>query len=162
MSSDSPEQCAGVSDDSARLACYDRIFRKPDPPTGANSAAAPGPAAASARTGVAGTSSAATTAAVSTPQDDFGLSEAAKRARDPETAKEQMPESLTGKVASVGRRPTGELVVTLENGQVWAQIQTDTKARVNAGDTVTIKKAALGSYLLVTPGKLATRVRRVK
>lgn len=147
-SAESAEQCAGVSDDRARLACYDRIFGKP--------------AAAPAGTGSAGTPAAATATAASSPQDDFGLTEATKRARDPEKAKEQMPQSITEKVASVRRRPTGELVVTLENGKVWEQIETETAAKVSAGDTVTIKKAALGSYLLVTPGKVATRVRRVK
>ena len=73
-----------------------------------------------------------------------------------------MPESITGTVAAVGRRPAGELTVTLENGQVWTQVMVDQRARVAVGDTVTIKKAALGSHLLVTQGRYATRVRRVK
>ena len=100
--------------------------------------------------------------AAASPETDFGLTEAAKRARDPEKAKNQMPESITGTVAAVGRRPAGELTVTLENGQVWTQVTVDQRARVAAGDTVTIKKAALGSHLLVTQGRYATRVRRVK
>ncbi len=79
-----------------------------------------------------------------------------------EKAKDEMPESITGTVAAVGRRPDGELSVTLENGQVWTQVTVDQRARVTAGDTVTIKKAALGSHLLVTQGRYATRVRRVK
>jgi hypothetical protein len=53
-------------------------------------------------------------------------------------------------------------VVTLENGQVWTQIQVDVRARIAVGDTVTIKKAALGSHMLVTASRYATRVRRVK
>ena len=96
------------------------------------------------------------------PVDEFGLSEAAKRARDPEKAKEIMPEQISAKVTKVGNRPTGELVVTLESGQVWVQIETVSKAMVKAGDTVTIKKAALGSYMLVAPNRVATRVRRVR
>lgn len=147
-SAESAQQCAGVSDDRARLACYDQIFGKP--------------AAAPAETGVAGTSAAATAAAASSPQDDFGLSDTAKRARDPEKAEELIPQTVTEKVASVGRRPTGELLVTLDNGQVWAQIETTTMARISAGDTVTIRKAALGSYQLVSPNKVTVRVRRVK
>ena len=95
----------------------------------------------------------------SSPEIDFGLTEAAKRARDPQ---QEMLESITGTVAAVGRRPDGELTVTLENGQVWTQVTVDQRARVAAGDTVTIKKAALGSHLLVTQGRYATRVRRVK
>jgi len=94
------------------------------------------------------------------PQADFGLSEAAKRARDPEKAYQSYPDSITAKVASVGHRRTGELVVTLANGQVWVQLDTNTQARVATGDTVTIRKASLGSYLLVTQSRASVRVRR--
>jgi hypothetical protein len=103
---------------------------------------------------------AATVAA--SPKDDFGLTEAAKRARDPENSKVQFPDSITEKVASVGHRPTGELVVTLANGQVWVQIESGSRAQIGAGQTVRIDRASLGSYLLVTPKGIATRVRRIK
>jgi hypothetical protein len=93
------------------------------------------------------------------PGADFGLSEAAKQARDPEKAKQN---GISAEVATIARRPTGEMVVTLANGQVWAQLDSDTRARLKAGDTVTIRRAALGSYLLVTPGKMAMRVKRLK
>ena len=171
----SPQQCAAIADDPERLACYDRIFRAPagkvPAVTGAASTAAAATAtvaptakagaATAAATEVSPTAAAASQAAA-TPQDDFGLTEAAKRAREPEASREQLPESISGTVAKVARRPAGELVVTLENGQVWTQLQVDPRARVAAGDTVTIKKAALGSYLLVTANRYATRVRRVK
>jgi hypothetical protein len=148
--SDAPQRCSGISDDLARLACYDAIFRKST--STAASTAVPAAAAAPAAAASAATS----------PEADFGLTEAAKRARDPEEAKVEMPESITGTVAAVGRRPDGELTVTLENGQVWTQVTVDQRARVAVGDTVTIKKAALGSHLLVTQARYATRVRRVK
>lgn len=147
-SADSARQCAVESDDRARLACYDRIFGKP--------------AAVASEAGAAGMPATAAATVLSDPQDEFGLTEAARRARDPEKAQEQMPQSLTEAVASVRNKPTGEFVVTLANGQVWSQLQADTRAKVSAGDTVTIRKAALGSHLLVTSGKIATRVRRIK
>lgn len=126
-------------------------------------AAAAGAAAAPPATGAAAVApAAAASSVVASPGDDFGLTEAAKRARDPEQAKVQMPESITEKVTSVGHRPTGELVVTLANGQVWVQIESGSRAQVGVGQTVTIKKASLGSYLLVPPNRVATRVRRVK
>ena len=146
---DTPQRCAGIGDDRSRLACYDAIFRKP--------------AASAASTAVPGTAAGTVaTPAATNPEADFGLTEAAKRARDPQKAQQEMPESITGKVATVGRRPTGELTVTLENGQVWTQVTVDQRARVAAGDTVTITKAALGSHLLETQSRYATRVRRVK
>lgn len=149
-----PQQCAAIDDDRERLACYDGIYRAPAAPVAA--------AAATGATVAAAAETTAVTSAAAAPPDDFGLTEAAKRARDPERAKETMPESVTGSVAAVGRRPAGELVVTLENGQVWTQVSVDQRARVSAGDTVTIKRGALGSYMLVTQSRYATRVRRTK
>lgn len=154
-SSDAPQRCAEIGDDFARLACYDAIFRKP----AASAASTAVPAAAAAPAAATGTAAAS---AATNPEADFGLTEAAKRARDPQKAQQEMPESITGAVAAVGRRPAGELTVTLENGQVWTQVMVDQRARVAVGDTVIIKKAALGSHLLVTQGRYATRVQRVK
>ena len=154
-SSDAPQRCAEIGDDFARLACYDAIFRKPV----ASAASTAVPAAAAAPAAATGTAAAS---AATNPEADFGLTEAAKRARDPQKAQQEMPESITGAVAAVGRRPAGELTVTLENGQVWTQVMVDQRARVAVGDTVIIKKAALGSHLLVTQGRYATRVQRVK
>lgn len=147
---ETPQQCARVGDDASRLACYDRIFRGSGATAEATSTA--GAAAAGAATG----------AVAASTKDDFGLTEAAKRARDPEKAKVEMPDSVTDKVASVGHKLTGEMVVTLANGQVWVQIESDSRAKVGVGQTVTIRKASLGSYLMVGPDKIATRVRRTK
>lgn len=159
---DSPQQCAAIGNDLERLACYDRIFRAPAGTSPATAAAATTAVAAAATTAVAPAATTAVAPAVAAPPDDFGLTEAAKRARDPQRAKEEMSESITGTVAAVGRRPAGELVVTLDNGQVWTQVEVDQRARVAAGDTVTIKRGALSSYLLVTASRYATRVRRAK
>lgn len=173
----SPQQCAALGDDAERLACYDRIFRAPagtvPAVTGAASTAAgaaatttPAPAAKSgvatdAAAVLAPAASAAAPAATS-PQDDFGLTEAAKRAREPEETRGKLLDSISGTVAKVARQPAGELILTLENGQVWTQLEVDPRARVAVGDTVTIRKAALGSHLLVTANRYATRVRRVR
>jgi hypothetical protein len=157
MGSDSAQQCSGIDDDRERLACYDAIFRAT---TGTPSGTSVDSSVAAPVAAVPAAAAAATAAA--RPQEDFGLTEAAKRARDPEKAKEDMLESITGVVAAVDRRPAGELIVTLADGQVWVQLSVDRRARVAVGDTVTVKKAALGSHLLVTANRYATRVRRVK
>jgi hypothetical protein len=148
-----------MADDRARLACYDSIFGRP-----AATAPRVAPAAAVPEAGAVAvpTAAAPTAAAAANAETDFGLTEAAKRARQPEESAERLPESISGTVARVARQPAGEFVVTLENGQVWTQLQVDARARVAVGDTVVIKKAALGSHLLVTANRYATRVRRVK
>ena len=162
--------CVAIPDDARRLACYDSAF-------GRGSAAAPGasgiPATAASTVSAAPPAAAPATAAASTsaapaapilvdPVAEFGLSESQKRAQNPERAKDVSPDSITAKVAEVGRQPTGGLVVTLENGQVWAQSESLSKARVAPGDEVTIRKATLGSYMLVAPNKVSMRVRRVR
>ena len=148
------DQCAKLADDAARLSCYDAIFRTP--------AGAPVSPAAAATAATAAVASAPAPARPVDPEAEFGLTPAQQRKLQPENAPPLPPETLTAKVAAVGRKPMGELVVTLENKQVWVQIDVDNKARVKAGDTVTIKRGTLGSYLLVSPNGVATRVRRSK
>ena len=52
--------------------------------------------------------------------------------------------------------------MTLADGQVWAQIDSDDRSRVKQGDTVTIRKGSLGSFLLLGPDRIAVRVRRLR
>jgi hypothetical protein len=149
------ERCKSIGDDHARLACYDETYGMPS-----GAGAQPLPAAAAAGTSVP--ASYQQTAAPANPEADFGLSEAARRAREAETGKQGPPDSMSASVTTVGWRPSGEMIITLANGQVWVQLEPDTRARVKSGDTVTIKRAALGSYMLLTPSDLATRVKRLK
>jgi hypothetical protein len=146
--------CVSIEDASARLACYDQALGRP---------VTAGATAAAAATTASAASAVGPTPDAARAVDEFGLTEAAKRKRDPEKAKETMPESISAAVKRVSFRPTGEVVVTLDNDQVWEQAEAVTMSvRVKAGDTVTIRKAALGSYTLVTPGRAAIRVRRVR
>ena len=154
--------CVAMNDDAARLACYDRAYgRNADGKTaatatsGAAAAAAPAPATA-ARVAPA-------PAAPKDPVAEFGLTEAAKQAKDPAkaAAAEAAPTSVTAKVISVRFRKYGEFVVTLDNGQVWEQNEPMPSAIVRVGDTVTVKKAVLGSYTLVTAARVATKVHRI-
>ncbi|HTU66234.1 MAG TPA: hypothetical protein VMF52_09800 [Steroidobacteraceae bacterium] len=70
--------------------------------------------------------------------------------------------SVSAAVSQVERRKDGRFVATLDNGQVWSQSELQSQAVVAAGDTVTIKRALLGSFLLVTRDGIATRVKRVR
>lgn len=153
--------CAGIGEDGARLACYDRTFGRGSAPISAP--AKPATAAAVPVAAAAGTAAAIPAAdAAAKAQREFGLSETDKRALDNNKSLPQEPESLTATVKSASRRPTGEQVFVLENGQVWVETTTFTAARVQPGDAVTVRKGALGSYLLVTPKRIATHVRRLK
>lgn len=68
--------------------------------------------------------------------------------------------SITSKVAAFGRSPNHRTQVTLDNGQVW-EYQDDPDPLLSIGDSVTIKRARLGSFLLQTPAKLSHRVSRI-
>lgn len=167
-------RCAAMSDDTARLACYDAIFRSPGQSvaTGAATAAPVAPAGPSQPAAAASVQAPAAAAPPRKPEEDFGLTPARKESLEAAKAKESAappppkepaaPESITARVTTAAHRLTGELVLILDNGQVWIQIDTETKARVKEGDEVTIRKATLGSYFLVAPNHVLVRVRRVK
>ncbi len=155
-----PRSCVAIADDAARLACYDRVLGRSAGPK-----PAPGAATAPAAPAAAAAASAAVVSAppAKDPVKEFGLTEEAKQAKDPTKAAEAAaaPESITGRVMSLRWRKYGEFVVTLDNAQVWAQIEPMPSAVVKVGDTVTIKKALFGSYTLVTAGRIGTKVRRI-
>jgi len=152
--------CVTIADSAARLACYDTTYGRGaenSAPAAESASRAPADKPAAEAAGAA-----AATAITVDPVAEFGLSESQKRAQNPERAKDVAPESITETVATVGRTAAGGLLVTLESGQQWAQAETLTKARVAPGDEVTIRKATLGSYMMVAPNKVAVRVRRVR
>lgn len=69
---------------------------------------------------------------------------------------------VSGKIERVSRSKDGALFV-LDNGQSWRQTDTVSTALVRVGDTVAIKRAALGSFMLVrASGGEGVKVRRVE
>jgi hypothetical protein len=150
--------CIGISSSADRLACYDKLAGRVSAPKAAPVAAAPGAAAP----GPAAPASAASVAAAPAPAaaptvEDFGLSNVQKAA-----SSSSPPEikSITAKVAGFGHSPNRRTQVTLDNGQVW-EYQDDPDSLLSIGDSVTIKRATLGSFLLLTPSKLSHRVHRI-
>lgn len=70
--------------------------------------------------------------------------------------------AMQSRVTTVRRAADGRLVITLANGQLWAQSDTE-KLPVAAGDTVRIREASFGSFLLSREsGKRSIRVRRIR
>jgi hypothetical protein len=69
--------------------------------------------------------------------------------------------NLSAEVQTVAQAAHGKFVVTLDNGQVWAQ-QEELDFPLAAGDRITIRRGMLGAlYLAKTGHNLTTRVRRV-
>ena len=67
---------------------------------------------------------------------------------------------MSATVAAIDKRPRGELVVTLDNGQVWAQKERGPYFPLKVGDPVAILAGSLGSFRLIS-GSRATAVTRV-
>jgi biotin carboxyl carrier protein len=149
--SDALVACASETDDARRLRCFDAVV--------ADLRSTPAAAAAA----VAATPSAPQPAAPPpTPAPSVSREEkfGARGGLDPER-REELKE-ITGKVTEVGVRPHGEVVVTLDNGQVWAERSASSKIKVKVGDTVRIESGALGSFVLIAANGRSSKVARVR
>jgi hypothetical protein len=76
------------------------------------------------------------------------------RKPEPERGAPADVDEIKGTVTQVVFSPYNRFTVTLDNGQVWRQIDADTaKARFHKnGDAVTISRGAIGSYNLCLDG----------
>jgi hypothetical protein len=72
------------------------------------------------------------------------------------------PATKRESIASLRRMADGRYQATLENGEVWEQQEPDPRTEMRVGDLVTVRPAALGSFMLVTAVGARTRVTRVK
>lgn len=140
-----PESCVAIANDERRLACYDdalgRVSTMP-------LSAAPASEASLASTDVASVQARA----------EFGLSPQMRQERGQKTELE----SITATIVKVTRNASDRMVFTLDNGQVWLQTETQPRLRAKPGDTIKIRRALMGSYLLVTARSGATRARRIQ
>jgi hypothetical protein len=144
---DSLRLCMQLQDDAHRLSCYDREVASLSTRRSADHATAPQPSNP-----------------VPSPEKSFGLrGELADKVRKQSSqAEEPVLDQLTSQVVHVSQRAHGELVLTLSNGQAWAQNQASANFVVRVGEPVTIKPGALGSFLLSNSSGRATRVTRVQ
>ena len=176
-------RCAVISAADERLACYDALAgarpasstaRRVQMPAAVQSqsaaaqsqsapeqvqSAAPQsspqpPHAATSQAGAAPAHTAAPPAAATDDLQNFGLSPHQLNAGLP-----QGPKSIKAMVTRVGGGGAGAFTVTLDNGQLWS-LEPD--ASLHEGDAVTIRRAALGSFLLVTPERRSYRARRLR
>ena len=163
--------CMAENDDARRLACYDRELNR-RASTDAPAVAIPAGAAstASAASGSKGAGSAAAVSAApvaavaeAVPHNDFGVrgSEVARQ-REQQQPDDPQAALLTAKVTEVSKQARGELVITLENGQVWLQKKVESYFPLKSGDQIHISPGALGAYWLKAPSGRSTPVTRVR
>lgn len=150
-------RCSDLYDDAQRLACYDAAFGKPARPAGSGAATPRAPAATATAAGApAAAAPAAVRAAPVAPAPPAAVSTAPAASARAHAAK---PSSVSAGVTAVTRRADGRLVVTLDDGQVWSQIERDAAVEVAVGDKVTVRPGLLGSNILVTRAGVQTKVK---
>jgi hypothetical protein len=145
--------CANESDAAQRLRCFDGVVA-----TLRKAPAAPAPTAAAAAP------AAAVPAAAAAPQPAASAPTAEQRfgARgDISPDKHEQIDELSGTVTALDTKPHGELIVTLDNGQVWAEKTSGSKVKLKTGDTVKIERGVMGSYTLIANGR-SSKVARVR
>lgn len=131
--------CSRIQKNGERLACYDRA--------------------------VAYLQSAGEKVAAPSAESSFGLQNSATGARveqaKPEQSEEQLS-SVTARISDVSSMRDGLKMFALDNGQTWRQLTASTAPTPKAGDRVSVRRGALGSFLMEVPSGPALRVRRVK
>jgi hypothetical protein len=136
-------RCAGVFDDAQRLACYDAAFGKPARPV-----ASPAPAVP-----VVPPAPVVQRAAPAEPAP------AAPAPPVPPAVSPPPAQPVSARITAVRQLSNERFAITLDNGQQWTQNERDPAAEVRVGDTVQIRPAMLGSWMLETRGGVKTRVR---
>jgi hypothetical protein len=102
------------------------------------------------------TSSTASTSANSTAPKNFGLTQAQIH-----TAPEG-PAAIQARIAKIIDNRVARAYVVLDNGQTWTLTDSGEDLRLGTGDLVTITRASLGSFLMVTQSKRSYHVRRMR
>jgi hypothetical protein len=171
-------RCAAIAGGNERLACFEALTLVAAPGVriapatvsaiagGTDAAAAPGAAQRSDAPASAPVARADAVAPV-----PAGQASPAARSANPDDpvnfglTKHQLkvapagPDSVKATVSQITEDRLSHVSLVLDNGQTWGF--TDPDPRVRPGDTVTIKRAALGSFLMMTPSRHSYRVERL-
>ena len=152
--------CASQKRDATRLACFDREVAKLTQPA---KSVVPTP--------VDPTSPGPSAPIVATEQhknlspkdDEFGVSGDLARKRAQATKSVNAPlQELHASITGIKSKPYGELVLELDNGQVWEQTEKKSTFIIKAGEQIVINQHKLGSFFLTSASGAVCRVRRTR
>jgi hypothetical protein len=150
--------CAAISQADTRLACYDALAgRAPHDQASVPERSAAAPVA----TATAAATPAANAAANAAPPVDpaaatrnFGLSAAQLHTAD------QGPQAIEAHIAKIIVDQNQHGIVVLDNGQYWKLLEGE--MLMDAGEAVTISRAALGSFMLTSASHHSYHVHRIR
>jgi hypothetical protein len=149
--------CRALTDSAARLACFDRetaALPAGKPATvSAESDEAPAVAAAASALG----------APLLDARQSFGLSDSTIAAHEEAAgARPQKLAKIEARIVGLGLTGDGRTLFTLDNAQVWRQIESDTDPLARLGDSATISRGLLGSYWLQLKSRRGCKVTRAR
>ncbi len=137
-------RCAEVQEDAARLACYDEAVGR------LRQAETEGQIVALDRARVA-----------TLRRESFGFSLPNFARMIPNLgARADEVERVEMQVDRIFGHADGRHSFVMTNGQTWTQVVSESASNVRPGDTVTIRQAALGSFMMSPQRGAAHRVRR--
>ena len=139
------ENCIQIEEDTKRLECYDNFFLNKDN------------IAISNKVIIVEKEKLKEITEQEYEEKNFGLSTKLRQ-------KEQVEElKIVSKIESVSQRLNLQLIIILENGQIWQSVEKIRDIRLRDGYEVEIKEGFLSGYTLRVPGKkIKIRVRRQK
>ena len=138
------EECVKIKDDTAKLECFDSLFLDKKDIDEANEV-------------IIEKEDKQIIENESYEQKNFGLS-IKQRQKDTE---EEL--KINSKILSVSQKLNFQLVIILENGQIWQSVEKIRDIRLRDGFEVEITEGFLSGYTLRVPGKkIKIRVRRQK
>ena len=139
------KSCVEIEEDAKRLNCYDSFFISKDNIDKANEDI------------IEKKEKVAEVSIQEYEQENFGLPSKLRQAEDAEELK------IVSRIDSVSQRLNLQLIIILENGQIWQSVEKIRDIRLRDGYDVEIKEGFLSGYTLRVPGKkIKLRVRRQK
>lgn len=164
--------CRRIAASSERLACFDRESATLAPAANSASAVNSAPAANSGNSARAAaehatprpaTAPTAPAAARLSPQQAFGMAPLQVLAREQAATRAPPPlDRLAAHIIALGTAADGREIFTLDNDQVWSQLEPDADLGARRGDAVTISRGWLGSYWLSLKSRRGCKVTRMR
>ena len=158
-------QCESIEDNLDRLTCYDRITSEskrvetvvqPEPTETAVKPKPADTAEAAPKRAESVVESKPAESVVEPTRDSFGYEQLG-------VSKQRRVERITATIARVEKLSRGNHQLTLDDGQVWREIEYDVKTKYDVGDEVVIKRALFGGYNLVSGATgHSNKVHRIK
>ena len=157
--------CREINSAVARLDCYDGAVDAQQSLADEPPAEVVAPVAAA--TSTAGTSAAASSTGVTeaatemSPEALFGKNVVEVQKTVQEATGTKDIDRLESLVSKIRISASGKAIITLDNGQVWTQVDSS-RLRLSGYDRVVIRKASMGSFMLTKVGSKTTmRVKRI-